>query len=276
MLRTLVLVLLVIAGLAAAVVVGAYWTFGASMRGELTALEAAAEPPTPTMVTADMLASLPEPAQRYLRAAGVVGTAIPRLVRLTQTGRIRSSAEAGWMSFEAEETYSTNPPAFLWNAYFPTQRTPFVLGRDIYADGHGGILMKMMALLPVADEHGEDLRAAGLMRYLNEMSWFPAAFLGDNVEIIARDAQSFTVRLTDRGLVAEAILFVDDAGQMTNFRAQRFNTASRSMQVWETPITDTADYSGYRLPRSGSAVWRSPQGDLTYIELDVTSVRYED
>jgi hypothetical protein len=269
------LVLLMIAGLAAVGVVGAYWTFGASIRGELNALEAAAEPPTPVTVTAEMIARLPEPAQRYFHKAGVVGTPIPRLVRLTQKGRIRSSAEADWMTFEAEETYSVNPPAFLWRAYFPTQRTPFVLGRDLYLNGRGGISMKMMALLPVANEQGDELRAAGMMRYLNEMIWFPAAFLGDNVEIIERDAQSFTVRLSDRGLVAEAIMFVDDAGEVTNFQARRFNTATRSEEVWETPITGHADYSGYHLPKSGSAVWRLPQGDLTYIELDVTSVRYE-
>jgi hypothetical protein len=180
------------------------------------------------------------------------------------------------MMFEANETYSINPPAFLWRAYFPTEKAPFVLGRDIYLNGRGGILMKMLALLPVADERGDELRAAGLMRYLNEMSWFPGAFLGDNVEISARDQDSFSLRLSDRGLVAEAIMFVDDEGRLTNFQAQRFNTATRSMQTWETPIATYGDYAGFQLPKSGSAVWRSQQGDLTYIELDVTSVRYED
>src|SRR5690606_22534686 len=120
------------------------------------------------------------PAQRYLSNTRVVGAPIPRLVHLAQKGRIRSSADADWMAFEAEETYSIDPPAFVWRAFFPTQRTPFVLGRDLYLEGRGGILMKMLALLPVANEYGEELRAAGLMRYLNEMSWFPAAFLGDN------------------------------------------------------------------------------------------------
>ena len=71
-------------------------------------------------------------------------------------------------------------------------------------------------------------------------------------------------------------MFVDAEGRMVNFEAQRFNTASRSIQTWETPITDYATYSGYNLPKTGSAVWRSPQGDLTYIELDVTSVTYLD
>ena len=267
--------LLVLVGVAAAIVAGAYWRFGSSMRGELETLEAAAKPPARAVVTEEMIAALPEPAQRYLHNAGVLGTKIPRLVHLTQTGRIRSGADAQWMAFEARETYSTNPPALWWRASFPTERTPFVLGRDVYLGGRGSIAVKMLALWPVADEHGEELRAAGLMRYLNEMAWFPAAFLGENVETRPRDQDSFTVRLFDRGLVAEAIMFVDERGRMTNFRAERFNTATRSMQTWETPITDYADYSGYRLPKSGSAVWRSPGGDLTYIALDVTSVRYE-
>jgi hypothetical protein len=258
------------------IVAMSYWSFTAAMQSDLDLLKRAATPSGAGPVTEEALASLPEPAQRYLRQSGVVGKTIPRLVHLTQKGRIRSSADAQWMTFEAVETYSTNPPAFIWRAYFPTQATPLVLGRDEYLNGEGSILMKMLALLPVADEHGDELRAAGLMRYLNEMSWFPAAFLGTNVEIGERDAHSFTVRISDRGLTAEAIVFVDGLGRMTNFQAQRFNTASRSIQTWETPLTEHADYSGFMLPRSGSAKWRSDKGELTYIELDVTGVSYED
>ncbi len=47
------------------------------------------------------------------------------------------------------------------------------MGRDEYLGGRGSIVMKMLALLPVADEHGEELGAAGLMRYLNEMMGSP-------------------------------------------------------------------------------------------------------
>lgn len=245
------------------------------MRGEQQALAAAARRPAPAVVTQEMIARLPEPAQRYLRRAGVLGAPLPRLVHLTQKGRIRSGADAGWMTFEANETYSIDPPAFVWKAFFPTERTPFVLGRDLYLDGRAEILMKMLALAPIADEHGEELRTAGLLRYLNEMCWFPAAFLGDNVEITGRNNDSFGVRLSDRGLAVDGVMFVDEQGRLMNFRAKRFNTSTRSVQTWETPIADDADYSGYRLPRSGSAVWRAPEGDLTYVELEVTAVRYE-
>jgi hypothetical protein len=252
-----------------------YWSLSESIDEEIAALQAAAQSPDPSIVTDEMIAGLPATAQRYLRYAGVVGIAIPKLVHLTQKGRIRSGADAQWMTFEADEIYSIKPPALVWRAAFPVRATPIVLGRDIYLDGKGGILMKMLAVLPVADEHGDELRAAGLMRYLNEVAWFPAALLGVNMKILERDEQSFIVRLEDQGLVAEGIVFVDETGRMTNFQAQRFNTATRSVQTWETPITDYAEYQGFNLPRSGSALWRSPEGDLTYIELDVLTVRYE-
>ncbi len=270
----MVLLLLLVLALVIVTVAVAYWVFLASIEANVGAVERQATS-TSGVITEESIAALPEPAQRYLRHAGVIGKAIPRIVHLSQTGRIRSSAAAAWMSFEALETYSTNPPAFVWRAYFPTRTMPLVLGRDLYHEGTGSILMRMLAILPIADEHGDELRAAGLMRYLNEMSWFPAAFLGDNVQISARDENSFLVRITDRALTAEAIMFIDGEGQMTNFEAQRFNTASHEMQKWETPIVRHADYAGFNLPSSGSAVWRSPEGDLTYIELDVAGVSYE-
>jgi hypothetical protein len=149
------------------------------------------------------------------------------------------------------------------------------MGRDEYLGGRGSIVMKMLALFPVADEQGEELGGAGLMRYLNEMMWFPAAYFGANVTIAARDDSSFDVSIVDKGMTATATLFVNDVGEVTNFRARRFNTGSRSLELWETPITAYGSYDGRLLPRAGSAVWKLPAGDLAYIELEVTSVTYE-
>ena len=136
--------------------------------------------------------------------------------------------------------------------------------------------MKLLSLFPVADEHGDELRAAGLMRYLNEMLWFPAAYLGDNVAISAVDDDSFGVRIVDRGLSAEAILDVDAAGRPTNFRAIRYNTGTASAEAWETPITAWSRMAGLELPARGAADWKLAGGDLRYIELEITAVSYDD
>ena len=228
------------------------------------------------VVTPDMVSALPAPARRYFEHSGVVGKPIPRLVRLRQVGRIRANPTDKWMELEAEEFYSTSPPAFVWRAYFPKARLPIVLGRDEYLDGAGSIVMKMLAVYPVANERGQELGPAGLMRYLNEMAWFPAAFLGENVTIEPVDEACFRVTIADRGMTATALLFVDESGRLTNFRAQRFHTGTRTMETWETPMAKHGVLEGLRLPIAGAAVWKLKNGDFPYIELDVTDVKYDE
>lgn len=271
---------LILAGVAllavAAIVViaVAYWRFNAEIDSDLARLVADARAPADT-ITPARLAGLPEPARRYFEAAGVVGQPIPRIVRLKQTGRIRSSASADWMAFDAEETYSTSPPAFIWRTWLPSRSLPVAMGRDVYQDGAGSIVIRMGALLPLADEQGDALRAAGLMRYLNEMAWFPAALLGDNVTIAADGEDSFRVTLADRDLTATALMFVDAEGRLINFRAERFNTSTASIETWETPMTAWHSFEGISVPSVGSAVWKLPGGDFTYIELEITDLAYD-
>lgn len=271
LLRTLAVLLM----LAVLVVAGGYVVWSGSIRADMDRLVAGARSPGGPLISAGRIASLPRPAIRYFTRAGVIGTTIPRVVRLTQKGRIRSSAEAGWMQLEAEEVYSTDPPAFVWRAGMPGLNLPVVLGRDEYLGGVGSIAMKLGALVPVADESGVALRAAGLMRYLNEMMWFPAAYLGSNVTIVPVDDQSFGVRIVDGTLSAEARLFIDAEGRLTNFRAIRYNTGTRSDETWETPVSAWGRLAGLELPTRGAADWKLIGGDLRYIELDIISVAYE-
>ncbi|MBI4924064.1 MAG: hypothetical protein HY834_20205 [Devosia nanyangense] len=275
MLRTILWIVTVVVLIGAGFLVLSYAKLFGDIGADVTRLVASAAPSPVPVVTDAMIDALPPPAQRYFRAAGVIGQPIPRLVRLKQKGRIRGGADAGWMTFEADETYSVNPPGFIWQAYFPSPLTPMVLGRDEYLEGSGSIVMKMLAALPVAEEHGAEMGPAGLMRYLNEMMWFPAAMLGPNIRIAAIDDNSFRLSIVDRGMTAEATLFVDEAGRVTNFRAQRFNSATRRLETWETPITGYGTLARLQLPVSGWAVWKLADGDFAYIELEVTELTYE-
>jgi len=251
-----------------------YGRFGAEIAADINTLRADARKSN-TTVTSEMLASLPEPARRYLDYAGIVGTQIPAIVRVTQTGRIRSSADAGWLDLEGEETYSIYPPAFVWRAFLPSRSMPIVIGRDEYLDNKGSILMKMAGIVPIANESGKELAAAGLMRFLNEMMWFPAAFLSNKVTISTDSDNSFGVALADGDLMATATVFVDAEGRFVNFRAQRYNSGTKSMETWETPMTEYGEFSGIKVPIAGSAVWKLADGDFTYIELKVTGVAYD-
>ena len=70
--------------------------------------------PLPENLSNDDLARLPEPVQRYLRKAGVVGQ--PRVANfyVRMHGRIRSGRDARWMPIAAEQYNFINEPARLF------------------------------------------------------------------------------------------------------------------------------------------------------------------
>ncbi|MGN6682407.1 MAG: DUF6544 family protein, partial [Devosia sp.] len=91
--------ILVITGVV--VIALAYWQFTRAVAVDLVRLSSDARS-AGALITDAMLAPLPPAAQRYFRYAGVVERPVPRLVRLTQKGRIRNSETASWMDFEAD------------------------------------------------------------------------------------------------------------------------------------------------------------------------------
>lgn len=273
--KPILLSILALLLVAAAFIAFSGWRWSRAIDAESRDLAAAAKPGG-TIVTDAAVEALPAPIRRFLRKAGVVGEPIPTVVRLKQKGRMRGSPAAAWMPFEADQVYSIDPPRFVWRANFPSRSLPLVFGRDFYRDGDSGITMKALGVWPVADLRGGELGEAGLMRFLNEMMWFPAAYLGANVSWKALDDRSAEVSISDHGLTATAVVLFDENDDLVNFRALRYNTDTLSLEAWETPISRHGPLAGLSaLPLQGQAVWKLPDGDFAYIELDIAELSYE-
>ncbi|HEV2127664.1 MAG TPA: DUF6544 family protein [Thermomicrobiales bacterium] len=135
------------------------------------------------------MAALPEPAQRWLRWSCVVGKPIPTTIRLRQEGELRVGA-FGWLDFTAEEYYSTEPPAFIWTAKVGMAPGVSVIGQDRYVDGRGSLEMRLLGAISVASDDGPEMDEGDLLRYLNEVMWFPAAALSPYITWDAIDAIS--------------------------------------------------------------------------------------
>jgi hypothetical protein len=228
------------------------------------------------LITADMLTNLPHPVQRYMAYTGVVGTPWIDTVRLKQEGTFRTGPERPWMPVSAEEFYTTNPPSLIWNARFKLFGLPLLRARDRYEFGQGHMYGKLAGLFTVFDARGEELNQATMLRYLNEMIWFPTAFLGDNISWEAIDDHAARVTFTDCGNSVSAQMFFDDDGRLTNFSTMRYREieGSFSLDRWSTPITEYGRLAGLNLPIRGTAVWNLESGDLPYADLEITEVEY--
>ena len=128
---------------------------------------------------------------------------------------------------------------------------------------------KVAGLFTIFDARGEQLDQGTLLRYLNEMAWFPTAFLGDNIAWQAVDDHSADVTFTDGDKSVSARMTFDDAGGPPISRP----ALPRNKALYARHLVHALDQygllAGLNLPVRGQAVWRLPGGDLPYAELEL-------
>lgn len=266
------LAILLVAALAVSI---GYWSFGRMVVREVRNLFARPLAADRAVVTPAMLQDLPAPVQRYLIHAGVVGKPIVQTVRLKQQGRMRTGRDQPWMPIKAEEYYTVDDPGFIWNATFYLGGLPLLRVRDSYRDGKGHIIGKIGALVPILEGKGEGIDQGTMLRYLQEMTWFPSAFLLENITFTPVDDGSVQVTLTDHGKSVTGTMVIDAEGKLTNFIGERFRDDKNGYGTWTTPMTAYGEHQGLKLPVSGKGVWLLPEGDLEYIDVTATEIEFD-
>jgi hypothetical protein len=243
--------------------------FDRRVAGEVRHLFAASKGRSRLVTEADLV-GLPEPVQRWLRWSNVLGTPYPVTVRLTQEGEFRMGQDRGWMPFRAQEYYTTDPPGYVWTVTFRMAPLVTVSGRDRYTEGQASILMRLLSLIPVANDHGPGLSQGAMLRFLNETMWFPAGVLNPYTTWEPRDQTSAVATMRYGGVSASATFIFDDQGRLTNMTAERFDNAKKAILPWSTPISDYGEFAGIRVPVQGAGVWHYEDGEFPYIRLRVT------
>jgi hypothetical protein len=181
------------------------------------------------------------------------------------------------MSFTAEEQYTTHPPGFIWLAVF--QIAPFLTieGRDAYVDGHGSIDMRLLGLIPVARQRGPEMNQGALLRFVNEIVWFPAAALAPYITWDAIDATSARATISHGGITAAAEFMFDDQGRPLDMRATRYRTVGGgyALSTWSTPFSASGEFAGIRVPFAGQGVWKLESDNFCYVELHVDDISWQ-
>jgi hypothetical protein len=220
---------------------------------------------------------LPEPVQRWLRYSNVIGREYPRTVRLTQEGEIRLGPDQAWMPFTAEQYYTTDPPSFIWKIDTRMMSVLPISGRDRYVDGRGNMNIRVLSLIPVVDETGEHMDQGTLVRYLNEVMWFPAGAVSPYIEWQEVDDNSAKATMSYGDMTVEATFFFDEQGRPVNMMAPRYQDAGGGefkWLPWWTPIHEYGEFDGVRIGIAGEAYWEEDWGNFTYVRLRLVDVEY--
>lgn len=242
---------------------------------EVAALGLPAAPSNTAPVTEADIASLPAPAQRYLRFMGAVGRPRDWSIRARLHGRFRPSVDAAWQELDALQ-YSSGAPRITRLFYMRLRFWGLMVqGRDTYVNGRGRLLVRLLDWFTVQDGTGEPFDIGELVTWLNDgIMLAPGMLLTPEVTWGAVNDTAFDVRVTDAGRTVTARVFVDSRGAPSDFRTtDRFYApaggAAPVRTMWSTPMRGWRLLEGRMLPTSGEAVWIRPEGNLPYGEFEI-------
>lgn len=250
--------------------------FNNMVDGEIKEILNMSETEDTVKVEEDDIRDMPEPVKRWLKYSEVIGKQRVKTVRLKQEGRFKTSPDKSWMPYIAEQYYNAENPAFVWKVKMKAGPGVFINGRDKYYEGRGHMLIKLLSIFNVADARGTEMDQGTLLRFLNEIMWFPSAATYEYIEWEEIDNNSARAVINYGDLNASAVFYFNEKGEMIDFKADRYmeRDGKYSLEEWRTPITDYDKIVGKNLATAGKGIWKLDSGDFNYIKLNITDIEY--
>lgn len=268
---SIIILLLVISTLANA-------TFDYKINNEIEEfLESQKNIASTTAIRDEDLEGLPKPVQRWLNTAGVIDAKRIHTSRSKQTALVRLDKNSDkWMELEADQYVTVDKPGFLWKAKFKVAPFVNIVGRDLYSDGKGHMLIKFQSLFTIADEKGYEIDQGTLVRYLAEIVWVPTAALEDYITWEEIDEHSAKATMTYEDVSASGIFTFDDEGNVIHFIADRYGDFDGEfiMQPWTISMEDHQVLGGFKMPVNAQITWKLDSGDYTWYKLEVQEMEY--
>jgi len=253
------------------------WSLAAEFRREV-----ARRPPAPPAVAGDLvteadLAPLPPPVRQYLRRAGAVGRPHVRGFEARFRGRIRAGVDAPWMDFEAEQRTVLEPPARLFLVSASRAGIPFQAFHAFIGPA-ATMRVRLASLVDVVDARGPEMNRSETVTFFNDLCVLASGALVDaRVRWEELGDRSVRATYTQGAETISAVLTFDGQGDLVGFVSNdRYLSSDGKTYLshpWSTPLRDFRDYPGGRLPERGEATWKRPEGDFTYGEFVLESLR---
>ncbi|GGM42539.1 hypothetical protein GCM10011351_30640 [Paraliobacillus quinghaiensis] len=138
------------------------------------------------------------------------------------------------------------------------------------------MLIKLLALFPVADSKGKEIDQGTLLRYLAETMWFPSAALNEYITWETLDTNRSKATMSYGGIVASGVFTFNDIGEVTQFEAERYGEfdGETRLETWSIPVRDYKEFEGIKIPTKGDVTWKLDLGDFNWFNFEVTEIEY--
>jgi hypothetical protein len=193
-------------------------------------------------------------------------------IRAVQRGEIRSSPEARWNPFVANEFVDATTTAFCWDARLGSGVLSVAV-TDAYAAGHGRLVVAK-GPLQLKKLTGPDVDQGELQRYLGYVGYCPPMMLNNpSLEFAAVGERTLRMRDRHDKTGASVEMHLGEDGRPVLIRAVRPMIVGKRVipTAWSAIGSDPQEWEGMRVWRHMEAAWHLADGPFTYVRIDLTS-----
>lgn len=229
------------------------------------------------VITEETISGLPSILQKWLINNGTIGKKPISNVHLTQELQLKLKPEqTTWNDGTAEQYFTIQPPAFIWNINTEMNSILSVAGRDKFEDGKGEMTIMLLSLIPVANaKNDEKVNQATLQRYLAEIVWFPSASLSEYIKWETIDDNSARATMEYKGTKGSGVFHFDIDGNFEKFVAMRYQDSNDAEPTeWTVTATKTEEWNGIKIPVECEASWELESGKWTWLKLRIKEIEY--
>ena len=229
------------------------------------------------IVTEKALLDLPPIVQKWLTNSGIIGKQMITNVYLVQKLQLKMTPEqTDWKNGTAEQFFTTQPPAFIWDVKTDMNSILSVVGRDKFVDGKGEMIIKLLSLIPVANAKSDKkVNQATLQRYLAEIVWFPSASLSEYIKWENIDDYSARATMEYKGIKGSGVFHFDENKNFEKFVAMRYQDSNDAEPTeWTVTATKTEESNGIKIPIECEASWKLKNSKWTWLKLKIIDIQY--
>ena len=222
------------------------------------------------------LCNLPELLQNYLKRVGVVGQPRVRYFQVSMSGKMKLGPDKSYAPVKAKQYTFIDSGTRLFLMTMDYKWLP-ISGIHYYTSKDALMKIKLLDLFKVVDQSGESMHKAETVTYFNDLCIMaPGGLLEEKITWEIIDDKRLKGTLKKHGCEVSAVLHFNRDNMLENFVSEDRLDISRGSEMmnvpWSTPMTSFNHVNTFYLSSIGSAVWHYPEGDFTYIYLQIEGV----
>lgn len=251
--------------------------FNRKILNEISEIRGESDSCATSKVTLEELSELPQPVSNWLKSSGVVNNEKINFVWLRQEAKMKMNPEQQtWNHITAEQWFSIEAPAFIWEVKMDILPFLKIVGRDKFFEGKGEMLIKIFSLFNVVNEKGVKMDEGTLQRFLGEIVWFPTAALSPYITWEEIDSLTAKATMDYKGTKGSGTFHFNKKGDFIRYSALRYkgNEPNAKRYKWEINVSEYEVMNGVRIPVKMTATWKLDKGDWTWLDLEVKEIKY--